>query len=176
MSKYKLDNKDKETYMKYGIFGASSIFIISLVYYLKYKDMYGMRFGEMLNFNDKKTKKVIKKWKYKNETDTSCEKWVKYYKQKSLPACLPGSKSNKENDICFMDSKDKCLPRPIDDVKMDSSPYSAMNPNMNPIIRSPPKEINSIEQSKGGSKKKYSKKKGIKKNKSIKSKKKKKKI
>jgi len=112
MDKINLEELQNNQFATYGFFGGGALFLIGLLYIIKYQNNKGLRPGEMLNFDklDKKTRKILSEWKCSSDQDISCPQWKEYCTSRDFEACKIGSKAQDTSDICMYKDK-RCSPR-----------------------------------------------------------------
>ena len=131
----------------YGLFGGAALFLIGLLYIGKYQSNKGLRPGEMLNFDqlESETKKMLEKWKCKDNQNIECPEWKKYCESRDFKTCKIGYQADLDSSICmYRDSK--CIPRRFQNISKQgytplkkSTRYNIhlqREPNMEPIVKS----------------------------------------
>ena len=103
--------KNKQ-FSNYGLFGGGALFLVGLLYIIKYQTNKGLRPGEMLDFGklETKTKKILEKWKCKDNKHIECPEWKKYCKSRKFDVCKIGYNADLDSNIC-MYRDGECIPR-----------------------------------------------------------------
>lgn len=150
-------------FANYGLFGGGALFLVGLLYIIKYQSNKGLRPGEMLDFDklEPQTKKMFEKWKCKDNQHVECPEWKKYCESRNFDICKIGYNADLDSSICmYRDSK--CIPRKFENIS-EKGFTPLKTPDANNIVIQREHHMEALKNSKkntkiGGNKKNNTKK------------------